>query len=568
MKKMIKESMKINIYLGIILIFFANTLLAQQLEPLDRTYTDSIAEAQSMPRITSADSLKSIESLGRDIDLILAQKRLKNAKVGIAIYSTNSKKFVYKKNIDKLLTPASCTKLMTTFTALETLGHDFKVRTSVYSDSDIIVDSILYGNLYIVGRGDALLKSKDIDSLAVQIKQHGINRINGSIYADGSYFDDMTNRKKYSKDKDQVEPLPPITAFCLEGNVATIMISGSPGPGELVSVRTLPPSDGFKIYNSCKVRGKKPSKKKKSRSSLEYKSRDLGFIDGSRDIEIDIEAEFPSYLNLGDAPPRRRKKSKGSYSVVSRLQKDGVQSITVKGKLNKKDVKTKRYHILNSELMAAGTLKNRLNFYGVLADSTIGIIDIDTINASTLMAEVSRPLADLVTVTNKQSNNFIAEYIFKIIGAEHKEYNDNAKKTREVQKTMLENIAVNCPKCKLNDGSGLSRRNLLTTRTLVELLDYTRSQPYYASLDTSLSIAGVDGTLRKRMKGTIAEDNLHAKTGTLRNVSALSGYVTTLDNEQLIFSIIFNGRYVYDYKQAEDSIGLLLASFFYFNFEK
>jgi D-alanyl-D-alanine carboxypeptidase/D-alanyl-D-alanine-endopeptidase (penicillin-binding protein 4) len=567
MKLKIDINFKLYVSSFIIISTIGLTAFAQKLEPLDQTYEESISEAKSMPRITSADSANSIESLQKDIDLIINGKSFKSTKIGIAVYSLDTRTYLYEKNIDKPLTPASCTKLVTTFTALETLGHDFKVRTSVYSDSDIVKDSVLYGNLYLVGRGDALLKTADIDSLVLQIYKQGIRRIEGSIFADGSYFDKMTNRKDYSHDKDQVEPLPPITALCLEGNVATILISSSPGPGEPVAVTTVPPSYGFKIYNSCKVRGSKKSKRR-SKSSLEYKSKDLGFIDNSRDVDIDLVPSIPIYLNRGDAPPRRKKRSKSSFSVVSRLQKDGYQSITVKGALNPKDFKTKRYHILNSELIAAGALKKRLNRFGITADSTIGVCDLDTIRATNLIAEVGRPIADLIYTTNKESDNYLAEYIFKIIGAEHGEYEDNGKKTREVQANMFKKNGFLCSKCILNDGSGLSRRNLVTPRTLVEILEYATTQPYHAILDTSLSIAGVDGTLRKRMVGTTAEGNLHAKTGTLRNVSALSGYVTTLDNEKLIFSIIFNGNYVYDYKQAENSIGLLLSSFFYFNFEQ
>jgi D-alanyl-D-alanine carboxypeptidase/D-alanyl-D-alanine-endopeptidase (penicillin-binding protein 4) len=554
------------IIVNIIIALMALTpAFAQELETFNETYRESVSEAKSMPRISPEDSANSIASLGEEIDLILAQKRVKGAKVGIAVYSVDNQKFIYEKNIDQPLTPASCTKLMTTFTALETLGHDFKIRTSVYCDTDAIVDSVLYGNLFLVGRGDPFLSSNDIDSLARQIKSWGIKEIKGQIYADGTYFDDKSIRKEYSGDKDHVEKLPPITAFCLEGNVATVIVSGQPGPGESALVKTNPPSDGFKIYNSCKVRGKKSAKSKR-RSSLYFDGKE--FFESSREIDIDQEPIFPVYLNVGDAPPRRRKKSSSSFSVVSRLQKDGFQAITVKGNVNKSDIRTKRYHILNSELIAAGALKNRLAHHGIPSDSIFGVCDIDTMNANNLMAEISRPISELVAVTNRESDNFVAEYLFKIIGAEHKGNSDNAKKTREVQKKLFKEINIHCEKCKLNDGSGLSRKNLLTARSLIEILDYTRSQPYYALLDSSLARAGKSGTLKKRMNNTIAEDNLHAKTGTLRNASALSGYVTTLDNENLIFAILFNGEYVYDYKQAENSIGLLLASFFYFNLEK
>jgi D-alanyl-D-alanine carboxypeptidase len=102
----------------------------------------------------------------------------------------------------------------------------------------------------------------------------------------------------------------------------------------------------------------------------------------------------------------------------------------------------------------------------------------------------------------------------------------------------------------------------------VKLLASASRLSFGRQLDSTLPVAGYDGTLRNRMIGTLAENNVHAKTGTHGNVSALSGYVTTLDGERLAFAFMFNGPSVGVYKTVENELGTLLAQFFYFNEEK
>ncbi|MEY2720148.1 MAG: hypothetical protein RLZZ273_1514, partial [Bacteroidota bacterium] len=93
------------------------------------------------------------------------------------------------------------------------------------------------------------------------------------------------------------------------------------------------------------------------------------------------------------------------------------------------------------------------------------------------------------------------------------------------------------------------------------LLKSIAMQPWAQEFKSTLAIAGSDGTIRKRLTGTYAAHNVHAKTGTLRNVSALAGYVVTRDGEPLAFSFISNGNSVSSYKYTEDMAALILASF-------
>jgi D-alanyl-D-alanine carboxypeptidase/D-alanyl-D-alanine-endopeptidase (penicillin-binding protein 4) len=114
----------------------------------------------------------------------------------------------------------------------------------------------------------------------------------------------------------------------------------------------------------------------------------------------------------------------------------------------------------------------------------------------------------------------------------------------------------------------LSRRNLLSPLSLIKILEYIHKQDYSDKFFKSLAVAGEDGTLRKRMRNTAAEDILIGKTGTLRNVSALSGITTSLDGEKLAYAFIFNGNSVSKYKDIENDLGELISQFFYFNEER
>jgi D-alanyl-D-alanine carboxypeptidase len=145
---------------------------------------------------------------------------------------------------------------------------------------------------------------------------------------------------------------------------------------------------------------------------------------------------------------------------------------------------------------------------------------------------------------------------------------NNAKETRQIIFDVFDSLKIPCGECLFYDGSGLSRRNKITAEALIRILEITSHSNFSSDLDSCLAIAGVDGTVKSRMSGTLAENNLLAKTGTHGNVSALTGYVRTLDGERLSYAFMFNGSAVNHFKQTENELGKLLAQFFYFNMER
>ncbi|MCY4553006.1 MAG: D-alanyl-D-alanine carboxypeptidase/D-alanyl-D-alanine-endopeptidase [Candidatus Poribacteria bacterium] len=217
-----------------------------------------------------------------------------------------------------------------------------------------------------------------------------------------------------------------------------------------------------------------------------------------------------------------------------------------------------------SRALACGyLLKNELEQKGieVIGDVVPGTVPLD---ARTVAKHLSPPLADIIKLMNKPSNNWIAELLFKAIGAEVMGEPGTWQKGRDAINEFLEEITGEPPAHRFVDGSGLSRYNLLNAELLTQLLVHMYQNfelmPEYLA---SLPIAGVDGTLINRMQGVSAEKVLRAKTGTLSGVSALAGYTTTADGEVVAFGILMS-HYVGSATPArsiQDQIGSYLTGF-------
>ena len=185
-------------------------------------------------------------------------------------------------------------------------------------------------------------------------------------------------------------------------------------------------------------------------------------------------------------------------------------------------------------------------------------------DAHSVAKHLSPPLTDILRLMNKPSDNWVAELLFKTIGAEVMGEPGTWKKGREVIAEFLGEIMDEPPAHRFVDGSGLSRYNLLNAELLTKLLIYMyHNFELMPEFLASLPIAGVDGTLKNRMQGVSAEKVLRAKTGTLSGVSALAGYTVTADDEVFAFGILIS-HYVGPARLArsiQDKIGDYLTGF-------
>ncbi len=500
------------------------------------------------------DSIFSINSLIHEIDSNIKKSNLSRSEYGIMVKSLKSGKNYYSVNSQNLLAPASVTKLYTTFAALDIFGEDYHVPTKIFTDGTVGYDSVLKGNLYLVGFGDGMFSIRDLEDLADKVKNLGIKSIKGNIYVDGSYFDNVFERLVYSGDKDVVIQLPHISPVILERNTVNVVVSSGAQAGKTVRVHYIPDSEHFVTTNSATVSGAK----RKSRGAVEFENGNF-----KNDVLME-EGNFgdePSYEYLAAVS------QKGSgIRVVSRAGQNGKQVFTISGSLPPSRTVSYAHHLTNPELSISGTFKSRLEAGGIRIfgeSNSIRGYNTNALADWTLLVEFRRPLIDIINRVNKDSDNFLAEVLFKMIGAEAQISDNTALSTRMYYDEIFENYGIYCVQCKFNDGSGLSRRNLITAESVIQLLEAAYKSSFRESFRNSFALAGNDGTLKKRMRNSFTEGNLAGKTGSLRNVSALAGYVDTIEGDTLAFAFIFNGPNIGIYKDLENKLAQILSEFTY-----
>ncbi|MCS6809337.1 MAG: D-alanyl-D-alanine carboxypeptidase/D-alanyl-D-alanine-endopeptidase [Bacteroidota bacterium] len=487
------------------------------------------------------DSVQAIVGLQTRIREILAEhaKVLQRSKtqLGILVYSLQQNKELFSFNAALPLTPASITKLFSTFAALDKYGTEYKIETLVLTDAPELRDGVLDGNIYLVGHGDPLLNVNDLEYLAIQLYHAGVRHITGNIYGDDTFFDRVTNRRIYSGDDDEVQPTPPISALSIQRNLITVIVSAGGTVGKPVHVQTFPSCHAFE-FDVKAVVAPPPKPSKKRRKALSKRSRPM--------------------LTITEL-----------YG-----QKGGKQRFVIQGTLAPHTTISRQFFIEHPAFVAADMFKQRIEAAGI----TVGGISAfkSAPPAVSELVSLQRPLLDVINIINKKSDNFCAEHVFKMLGggkidainpelAAHDNHTvyaameelQGALRQHRITDSILSDVQI-------FDGSGLSRRNKVSPVAVLRLLGRVENTRFTNEFLNSLAIAGLDGTLQYRMRGTMAEYNVRAKTGTHKNVSALAGYVRTLDGERLMFSFMFNGNAVWLYKGLENKLCQLLANFSYY----
>ena len=182
-------------------------------------------------------------------------------------------------------------------------------------------------------------------------------------------------------------------------------------------------------------------------------------------------------------------------------------------------------------------------------------------DCTVLLTHQSSPLSDVLTLMLKESNNYIAEQLRWTFLARLRQEVALPQRFPALQADFAAHVGIDAESMHLVDGSGLSREDTITPQGIVRLLAYLATTPNFTAFYQALPIAGVDGTLQKRMLNTPAAQNVHAKTGTMRGISTLAGYVTKKDGEQLAFAVFVNGygSGAVEARDLQDAIAIYLA---------
>lgn len=453
------------------------------------------------------------------LDPIWEEVEEKGMLAGITVRALNpdgEDTVLYERNGDKLLTPASNMKLFTMATALRELGNDYRFKTEIYLSSPVrrgVVD----GDVIVKGYGDPTVHTDDrstvmdgpkLEELVKILKKKGVEQINGNIIVDDSYFDDNRLPLGWTWDNESYGYSAQVSALSL--NRGSLRLYYSPGKkaGDPVELELVPQTDYVQVINEAQT------------------------VDRDDRNTLTIE--------------RQR----------------GKNVIVIKGNLPRgADADYERLSVEEPALYTGTVLKEMMLEKGIkLNDTSAVILGQVPDNSDKIGTVYSEKLSEIVEYGLKNSDNHFAEMLLKTLGAVKEDEGSSEAGVAVVQETLKE-LEVNTD-FDMVDGSGLTRYNIVSVNHITSLLSALSKQPRKFELFyDALPIAGKDGTLENRMKKTDAEDNVHAKTGSLAEVSSLSGYVTTKDGHELCFSIIMNnypGK-AKDMTDLQDQIAIALA---------
>ena len=463
-------------------------------------------------------------STGRDaslrafIDSLVEAPEFSNAHWGILVVDPERGDTLYSRNAGKLFMPASNMKILTSATGLTQLGPEFRYRTS-FGARGQVNGGTLTGDLVVIGRGDPSVSDHmlhdamlPIRAIADSIVARGIHHVTGRVAAAGDHFPGSELGFGWSYDDFEDSYSAPVDELLFNEGFSELHVKAGERAGDPVTVVVRPARSVPRVrVNAATV------------------------------------AAAP-----GDSARRR------ANTLVAR--KDSTSwDVILTGTLAVRDTAVIEVTHHNAADAYLAAVREALTDRGVSFDDqpTDTLARVDTIATLT-----SPPLSEILKALMKPSQNQIAEMLFRTIALE-KTGAGRPDSARAIVERQIASWGAAVPQeAVVRDGSGLSRYDYISPQTVVRILDAMKKAPTFGVFYDALPIAGVDGTIRNRMKGTPAENNVRAKTGSVAQSRSLSGYVTTADRHMLIFSFLSNNWTVpiRSVERVQDAIAVRLAA--------
>lgn len=446
------------------------------------------------------------------MDELLAARPLARAYAGLEVMRLSDGRILYSRDAGHLFTPASNMKLFTTALALIKLGPDYRLRTQVCASAPIDAEGVLPGDLELLGGGDPSMSgrtypytrdaSRDaytfsaIDELADQLIAHGLKRVEGSVIGDDRRYVWEPQPGPWSSEDATQEYGAPVSALILDDNTFELTLQPGPHAGDPARITLTPAFEDFVIDNRVITtdRGSRKIEFYRSASGRELHvwgmipRRDLGFTEA---LAIGDPALYAAQV-LREALLQRGVEIRGEAVARHGFPDDAA-----------------------AEHGSGGS-------------------------PSIVLAErQSPPLIDLLQVVDKVSQNLHAEMLLREVAVAAGR-TGSRDAGLAVMNEFLTGIGIPETEHQFTDGSGLSRSTLVSPDAIVKLLAYMNASQYRDQWLALLPIGGEDGTLRSRFAGHPEASAIHAKTGTLDHVRALSGYADTRAYGRVAFSILIN----------------------------
>ena len=504
------------------------------------------------PAFAQTAAPKTVAELQTRISQILAKPELTPALVGMKVVSLDTGRVIFEENGEKLLRPASNMKIYTVAAALDRLSPDYRFSTSVYAAARPDAAGVIRGDLRIYGRGDPSIAArfnngdyfKAMDELATRIVAAGVKRVEGDLVGDETYFVGPKYGSGWEWEDLTWYYGAEVTPLTVNDNALDLFVKPGTAVGQPAVITTGPPDPLLTIVNRVTT-------------SPKGARRELSIHRGLNENTITISGSIP----LEDR----------GYTGAIGISHPALLFV----------------YLLRNSLAAKGVVitgKSRVTGE-VAVPPLLSVSSVSSVAQQEIAVLQSPPLSVIAALTLKPSQNLYTELILRTLGklppvpaaTPSPSATPNAspaptpsifQKTSEslgldVVRSFLRTVGLRPESLVLDDGSGLSRSDMITADSTVQLLQFMDKHRHAAVFRDALPIAGVDGTLRNRMRGTPAENNVRAKTGSLSSANSLAGYVTTAGGERLAFAIMVNNypRDLDPRSACIDPIAVLLAAF-------
>tara|TARA_Y100000588_G_C14197238_1_gene900780 strand:+ start:386 stop:1750 length:1365 start_codon:yes stop_codon:yes gene_type:complete len=418
-------------------------------------------------------------TLAADLNQII-QKELPGATVGVVIKDLTNHKVLYAHNAKKLLSPASGVKIFTAAASLYQLGADYTFNTRILKKNK---------NIYIQFSGDPSLSSTELSAMINQLKKGGIHTIQGDIIIDGSKYQLPNYAAGINYDDLGWYYVAPSSAIIINGNKETYDFISPPKLGQPVKINAIKPHTPLKLINNLVA---------------------VSFEQQRNHCSFNIAIKPNNTLRLYGCMPRYKDKRTLSLAIPEPA-------------LYAKD-------IVSQALKESG-----ISLKGQIKEGKTPP------NAKTLVVHPSKKMIDLVAWMLKESDNLYADSLTKMLGVSLTKQGTYKQGAYAIKKVIAQHSKIKTNELDISDGQG-TRYNLISPNQMVLLLsDIYRDTNMRGLITNALPLMGVSGSLQWRMRDSSLRKRVIAKTGTMHDISSLSGYFMTKSAQPIAFSIIING---------------------------
>lgn len=438
----------------------------------------------------------------------------RNAFWGIRVVDLGTGAVLFSLNADRLFVPASNTKLFTTALGLTRLGPDYRFLTRVVAAQAPEASGVVHGSLRLIGGGDPNLSARaipyrmgpargdplqPIEDLAAQVVAHGVRRIEGGIIGDDSAYVWSRYPEGWAIDDAVWDYGAPVSALTVDDNAISLTVLPGAREDDPARISFSPPVEYYQVDNRVRTSARGPKKVALNREP------------GSRQLTV-----------WGVIPPR----DPGEVAALGIDDPALYAAKVLYGALERRGVNI------------TGEPAARHLFPNDVPDLKQGGAPAEPAGVE-LARRTSAPLLEDLRIANKVSQNLHMELLLRAVGRARRNVGSREAGLAEMGE-FLDEAGIDRKACLLNDGSGLSRLNLVTPSAMVTLLRHMYGSRYREDWLSVFPVAGRDGTLSGRFGATPASGRIRAKTGTLSHVSALSGYAETRSGAVLAFSMLVN----------------------------